>query len=54
MLTNEELLNVQGGATSISSLLNSVSKLISTLYSLGQAVGTAIVRTVTKKTCSAS
>jgi len=53
MLSNDELINIKGGAFS-STLLNSVSRLIETLLKLGQTVGTAIRRSVSKKYCKLS
>lgn len=50
MLSNEELINVKGGAFS-STLLNSVSRLIDTLLKLGQTVGSAIRRSLSKNYC---
>ncbi len=50
MLTNEELLLIQGGGIS-STLLNSVSRLINTILDLGKTVGSAIRRIAAKNYC---
>ena len=53
MLTNEEMLNVKGGALNLTAtLLNSFSRFISTVFELGQAIGSALRRTKEKKICS--
>ena len=53
MLTSEELLVVRGGGIA-ATLINSVSRLISTILDLGQTVGSALRRATTKKYCSIS
>lgn len=51
-LKDKELILVIGGATQISgTLLNSISKLITTLLDLGRAVGSAIRYKVSGYTC---
>lgn len=50
MLTKEELYNIKGGGVS-AALLNALSRLISTLYELGQSVGSAIRRAKSKNYC---
>ena len=53
MLTNEELLEVKGGALSITAtLLNSMSRFINTIFELGQTIGSALRRSKEKKFCS--
>jgi hypothetical protein len=49
-LTTEELVTVRGGAIS-SSMINAVTKAVSTLFSLGQAVGSALRRNITRNYC---
>lgn len=53
MLNNEELILVRGGAIT-ATLLNSISRLMDTLYNLGQSVGTTLRRLVGKKVCKVS
>ena len=53
MLTNEELILIKGGGIT-STFLNSLSRLVETLYNLGQAVGSSIRRVVSKKVCKIS
>jgi len=53
MLTNEELLKINGGGIS-ATLLNSLSRFMDTLYSLGQTVGSTLRRLVSKKVCKIS
>lgn len=53
MLKNEELVLVRGGALS-TTLLNSLARLVNTLYELGQSVGSSIRRIASKKVCSIS
>ena len=50
MLTSEELLIVKGGGFS-ATLLNSLSRVIGTLLDLGQTLGSALKRVVTKSYC---
>ena len=43
MLSNQELIKIEGGATTISgTLLNAVAKLITTVLDIGRAIGSAI------------
>ena len=51
-LTNEELMQIEGGAGFTAALLNAASRAISTLMELGRNLGSAIRRTVSGKTCS--
>ena len=53
MLNNDELLLIRGGGFS-AALLNSVSRLIDTLLSLGQTVGSSLRRLIEKKQCKIS
>ena len=49
-ITKEEANLVKGGAISTSAL-NAISRMLSTLYTLGQAVGSSIKRTWNKNYC---
>lgn len=49
-LTKQELLNIKGGSLS-STMLNAITKSVSTLFSIGQAVGSAIRRVWSKNYC---
>lgn len=51
-LTNEEMYTVKGGAT-YTTAINTILKAISTLFSIGQAVGSAIRRATGGNYCSA-
>jgi len=53
MLTNEELIVVRGGSIT-ATLLNSVSRLMGTIYELGQSVGSSIRRIRSKSYCKLS
>ena len=51
-LINKELQEVKGGATGFSSaILNALMRTVSVMFSLGQAVGSAIRRTNGKNYC---
>lgn len=50
-LTKEELLQIKGGELT-SQLINSISRGITTFLDLGRALGSAIRRAVTGKSCS--
>ena len=50
-LENEQLISVKGGAGLNSSMLNALIRTVSTLFTLGQAVGSAIRRGFTKNYC---
>lgn len=44
-LKNQEMVKIKGGASiSISSVLNAISKIATTVFSIGQAIGSAIRR----------
>ena len=52
-LNNKELLEVQGGAVTVTAtLINALARGISVLFELGKAVGSSIRRSITKTTCS--
>lgn len=50
-LNKEELLNISGGGIS-ASLLNAISRAVSTLMDLGRSLGTSIRRSISGKVCS--
>lgn len=50
-LNKQELLNISGGATWSASLLNAISRAVTTLLDLGRSLGTAIRRGVSGKVC---
>ena len=50
-LCDEQLFYVNGGAGLNSSMLNALIRTVSTLFTLGQAVGSAIKRGTTRKYC---
>ena len=49
-LSNQELYEINGGAVT-ASLLNAISRTISTALNLGQIIGSAIRRAFSKKYC---
>jgi len=49
-LEDNELLKIYGGGIT-ASLLNAVSRTISTMLNLGQIIGSAIRRVISKKAC---
>ncbi|MFI3260562.1 MAG: hypothetical protein R3Y13_02495 [bacterium] len=52
-LSNYELNNIVGGGLTISAtLFSSLNSLVSTIYEMGQNVGTAIMRITTNNSCS--
>ncbi len=53
MLSNEELLTVCGGAA-FSTLLNSITKAVDSLFELGRSVGSTLRRAITKTFCKVS
>lgn len=50
-LNNQQLISVKGGAGLTSSMLNALVRTISTLFSVGQAVGSAIRRATSRNYC---
>lgn len=51
-LSKKEMLNIEGGGTSITgSMLSAVYKIIETIYSVGESLGSYIRRAVEKKMC---
>ena len=49
-MSNEELMQVQGGAFS-ASMLNAIVKAVNTIFELGRTVGSAIRRLKENKMC---
>ena len=49
-LSNNEKYNITGGAVT-STIINSIARLISTIYTLGRAVGSTIRRASSGKSC---
>lgn len=50
-VSNEKLKGIKGGAAISSSVLNALMRTVSVMFSLGQAVGTAIRRVAGKNYC---
>lgn len=50
-LSDNQLIYIKGGAGLNSSMLNALIRTVSTLFTLGQAVGSAIKRGTTKRYC---
>lgn len=52
MISNNELIEIKGGAYKITAaLLSSLSRGINTILNLGQTLGSAIRRIISKKYC---
>ena len=51
-INDKEMERIKGGSISYITALNTVLKSISTLFSLGQALGSAIARSRNGNTCS--
>ena len=49
-LDQEQLKKVDGGAIT-SAMLNAITKAVNTIYELGRATGSAIIRLVKKASC---
>ena len=49
-LNNQELKTIDGGGLT-SQMINAVSKIVTTIYELGQATGSALKRIINKKSC---
>lgn len=52
-MSNEELLIVRGGGIT-STFLNSLARVVTTVYNVGRAVGSTVRRIITKTICKAS
>lgn len=50
-LENNELLKIEGGINISGTLLNSIAKLISTIFDIGRAIGSAISMTKSGRKC---
>lgn len=51
-LSNKELYEINGGLTVSASLFSSMSSLLSTVFEIGQTVGSSISRVISGSTCS--
>ena len=51
-LNNKEMLNIIGGGSITGSMLNAIYKIIDTVYSIGESLGSYIRRAVEKKMCN--
>jgi hypothetical protein len=51
-LTNEELMNIDGGAGFTATLLNALSRAITTVQGIGRSLGSAIRRIYSGSICS--
>ena len=51
MLSKNELVQVKGGATITYSLINSLTKAVSTIFDLGRAIGSSLRRIVKNDFC---
>ncbi|NLL01833.1 MAG: hypothetical protein GX265_02295 [Mollicutes bacterium] len=51
ILNKDELFHIYGGSTISGTLLNAIAKLISTLFDIGKAIGTAINMTKNQTKC---
>ena len=50
-IKNEELKKISGGTTTYTTAINTLIKAISTLFSIGQALGSTIARSINGKQC---
>lgn len=50
-LKNYEMLKIEGGLNISGTLLNSIAKLITTIFDIGKAIGSAISMTKSGKKC---
>jgi len=50
-LSKKEMLNIDGGGSITGSMLNAVYKIIDTIYSIGESLGSYIRRVVENKMC---
>lgn len=50
-LEKREMLNIEGGTSITGSMLNAFYKIIGTIYSIGESLGSFIRRTVEKNMC---
>lgn len=51
-LNNQELMEIEGGATLTASFLNAASRALSTLMDIGRSLGTSIRRMINGSYCS--
>lgn len=52
-LNQEQMKNIDGGAIA-SAMINAITKAVNSLYELGRATGSAIIRLIKKNTCPLS
>ena len=50
-LNQEQMKNITGGASITSAMINAITKTVNTLYELGRATGSAVVRLIKKTYC---
>ncbi len=50
-LNNIEMLNIIGGVNLSGTLLNSIAKLLSTIFDVGRAIGSAISMSKSRRRC---
>ena len=50
-INNEEMMKINGGAGVTASMLNAVIRTVSTMFTVGQAIGSAVRRAVTGNYC---
>ena len=53
MLTNEELILIKGGGIT-STMLNSISRFMETIFNFGQSIGSSVRRIMSKQVCKIS
>ena len=51
-LDNKELACIYGGISFNATLLNAISRAVTTVYNIGYQVGSTVIRLLTGKTCS--
>ena len=51
ILKKQELLKIDGGATISGTLLNAIAKLITTVFDIGRAIGSAISMSKSGRKC---
>ena len=50
-MSKEELMNIVGGVSFSATLLNAITKAVSTIYDIGRRLGSSIIRTKTGNVC---
>ena len=51
-LTTEEMKKIEGGTNFGAAMLGAVYKIVETIYNLGDALGSSIIRIIENKNCS--